>query len=179
MELPIKESTEMCNSRPRWGTGGYCELSAGFKTDHLGVGRCYLHGGAGSLPRKYRLYSEALKSDQGGKVRTLYEALLGLDPEEVEKLDEDIALLRATMLTELNEGKLSPTYLAGYMNALDKLVRTKVEIEKGLKARVPNVAIEEVTRVLSWAINDVLGNYPELKRGLMEKVEEALKTYKE
>ncbi len=179
MELPIKEPTEMCNARHQWGTERYCEFPAGFKTTHPGIGRCYIHGGSGSLPKKYRLYSEALKSAQGGSVRILYEELLELEPGEIERLDEDIALLRATMLTELNEGKLSPTHLAGYMNALDKLVRTKVEIEKGLKARVPNVAIEETVRVLSKAIQDVLGDYPELKGRLLEKIQEALNTKKE
>lgn len=39
-----------CDARKRQGTGT-CRRPAGWGTDHVGVGRCKLHGGAGSRPR--------------------------------------------------------------------------------------------------------------------------------
>jgi hypothetical protein len=52
--MPNKEKTDgRCNAKVRpyntpdeWDTDvGYCANKAGFRTDHFGDGRCYLHGG--------------------------------------------------------------------------------------------------------------------------------------
>ena len=42
LELPYKLADEKCNART---SRGYCRNNAGFKTNHFGTGRCFLHGG--------------------------------------------------------------------------------------------------------------------------------------
>lgn len=44
-ELPPKKSDKLCNGRNKAHTK-YCKNVAGYKTDHVGTGRCFLHGGA-------------------------------------------------------------------------------------------------------------------------------------
>ena len=41
-----------CAARKRDGSGGVCALKAGWGTDHVGFGRCKLHGGANPSGRK-------------------------------------------------------------------------------------------------------------------------------
>ena len=42
LQLPTASPTTTCNARTK---NGYCKKIAGHRTDHLGKGRCYLHGG--------------------------------------------------------------------------------------------------------------------------------------
>lgn len=52
---------DKCNARRRHGTG-YCRNPAGFKTKHVGTGRCHLHGGCGGRPpARGGLYSPEFK----------------------------------------------------------------------------------------------------------------------
>lgn len=57
--LPIKPADKLCNARC---SGGYCKMPAGFRTDHMGTGRCYLHGGRAGRPISHGMYSTKLKS---------------------------------------------------------------------------------------------------------------------
>jgi len=57
--LPVKTSDKLCNART---PTGYCRMPAGFNTDHLHEGRCYLHGGRAGRSITHGLYSEKLKS---------------------------------------------------------------------------------------------------------------------
>ena len=69
--MPNLEKTEdKCNARVRnypddWPTDddgepkeGYCAHPSGFRTDHSGEGRCYLHGGAAKSVMKGNTHSE-------------------------------------------------------------------------------------------------------------------------
>lgn len=59
--LEIIPADKSCNARI--SAGRYCKNLAGFKTDHLGTGRCYLHGGAsGGRPIIHGFYSKKLDS---------------------------------------------------------------------------------------------------------------------
>jgi len=170
-DLPVKEPDTKCNARKK-NSPGYCSLPAGYKTGHVSVGRCLYHGGAGSTPKKGLIYSEQLLK-KNTTLSQVYEELSELDKEEVEKLDDEINFVRASMLTQEN---LGPLAIQGYVNSIEKLVRTKIEIEKGLKSRVPNLAVEETIKILSKAIEDVLGDSPSLKASLIARIEEYLKT---
>jgi hypothetical protein len=58
----IKPSDKYCNARI--AEGRYCRNVPGYKTDHLGTGRCYLHGGASAgRPIVTGLYSKKLDSN--------------------------------------------------------------------------------------------------------------------
>lgn len=58
--LPEKMPDKLCNART---PTGYCHMPAGFKTDHPGKDRCYLHGGRAGRPISHGLYSNKLNSD--------------------------------------------------------------------------------------------------------------------
>lgn len=62
-ELPTLEPDEYCNARKRSGKG-YCKKPAGEGTDHLGSGRCKLHGG--SMPN-HRKAAQTEMAKQGVK----------------------------------------------------------------------------------------------------------------
>ena len=70
--LEIKVPDSHCNART---PNGYCKQPAGFRTEHLSTGRCYLHGGNAGRPIVSGLYSEKLTA----KLREEYEKLLN-DP---------------------------------------------------------------------------------------------------
>lgn len=60
-----------CNARRRHGAG-YCRLPAGFKTKHLGTGRCHLHGGCGGRPPAYGgLYAPEFKQTLAEKAEAI------------------------------------------------------------------------------------------------------------
>ena len=59
---PKKEPDEYCNARTGNPDRPYCRMRAGFKTDHVGNGRCYLHGGRAGRPIINAYYSKELTS---------------------------------------------------------------------------------------------------------------------
>ncbi len=59
--LPTKLPAKTCNARTPRGKEGYCGNVAGFRTPHLGDGRCYLHGGLAGRPPEHGFYSMKLK----------------------------------------------------------------------------------------------------------------------
>lgn len=62
--MPTQEPQEdKCGARvknavPDEWDEGYCANPEGFRTDHLGEGRCYLHGGASSTPNTGNTHNE-------------------------------------------------------------------------------------------------------------------------
>lgn len=52
--LAVAPHGTFCGARKKQG-GGRCRLVAGFRTDHVGVGKCWLHGGA--TPSRHARYS--------------------------------------------------------------------------------------------------------------------------
>jgi hypothetical protein len=87
--LPVKQSDEKCNAR--LGKGTYCKLPAGFRTDHLGEGRCYLHGGRAGRPMVHGLYSKKMTST----VKEEYEKLVN-DPALID-LHAEFAFTKTVM----------------------------------------------------------------------------------
>ncbi len=74
-----------CGAKTR--TGDPCKLKAGFKTDHVGVGRCRLHGGA--TPVKHGLNSKVHTARLADRIE---EHLKNPDPLNLLK---EVAQLRA------------------------------------------------------------------------------------
>ena len=65
---------ERCGARAR-STGGRCRKPAGWGTDHNGVGRCRLHGGA--TPIRSGKYSKVTRYSLADLLRTNGPQLLG------------------------------------------------------------------------------------------------------
>lgn len=87
--LPVIPPDHLCNARtPK----GYCKNSAGYKTDHVGTGRCKYHGGLAGRPVVTGLYSSKLKST----IQEEYEQLVN-DPHILE-LKSEFSFLKTVML---------------------------------------------------------------------------------
>lgn len=70
---------DICGAKTR--SGGQCKNRAGFRTDHVGVGRCYLHGGLN--PVKHGRYSK-IKRESVRQLAEQFEA----DPDPLNLLPE-------------------------------------------------------------------------------------------
>jgi hypothetical protein len=81
---PTRGGTK-CGAKRERGPG-HCTNKAGYKTDHVGQGRCYLHGGA--TPVKHGRYSTIQRDD----LRVLIEDF-ERDPDPMNLMPE-IAVMR-------------------------------------------------------------------------------------
>lgn len=101
--------TFFCNARVN-GTGvpkvdpgphageGYCRKVAGYGTDHVGEGRCKLHGGNAGRPPETGLYSER-RSELRQKL------LDGGEEDEAEVMRTELAVLRTLLSEHLADDK--------------------------------------------------------------------------
>lgn len=62
-KLPKKDPGKNCNARTKRRT--YCKNPAGFKTDHVGKGRCHLHGGNAPKGTEHYNFKDGLRSKYG------------------------------------------------------------------------------------------------------------------
>jgi hypothetical protein len=101
--LPVKAPDQhKCNARtPK----GYCKMPPGFRTDHPGDGRCYLHGGRAGRDLKHGIYSKKFNA----KLSEEYEKVM-TDPGLTDLYSE--AALSKFMLSELL-GKLTERMESG------------------------------------------------------------------
>jgi hypothetical protein len=78
------------------------------------------------------------------------------------------------MLDQHSRGQLDPNHLTGYLNSLEKLLKLKIEAERGLRARLPSGELIRVVSQLSQAIEKVLANHPDLKAALIHEIKTAV-----
>lgn len=100
--LPAKAhagQTQRCGAHGRQQNRP-CRHPAGFRTNHPGVGRCFLHGGL--TPIKHGRYSGVIRALAKQRHAELYETIRAEDERTQESLFEEIALLR-TILAVLPE----------------------------------------------------------------------------
>lgn len=89
------ENLDKIDAGPKWGGEGYCKLPAGSGTDHVGSGRCKLHGGAS--PIRNGIYSKIERE----KLREMVEYFENVaNPME---LTSEIAAARAFLLKFIND----------------------------------------------------------------------------
>lgn len=77
-----RDTSPLCGAKTRTNNGKPCRHIAGFRTDHLGVGKCYLHGGKTQSHKAHAVAVEARQrmSTMGEPVEaiTAPDALMGL-----------------------------------------------------------------------------------------------------
>ena len=118
----------ICGAKTRKGTP--CKNQAGFRTNHLGEGRCYLHGGLSTGPPKKN--KNAVKTGE-------HEAIwLDTLEEEEKKLINKITLDKIQQID--NEIKLTEIRERRMLQRIQKLkeeemiaIRTKTGIDRGKK----------------------------------------------
>lgn len=152
-----------CNSRKRgmtdrpkmdsgsWGGTGYCQQPAGWGTDHVGQGRCKLHGG--SIPVRHGRYSKRLRSTLGDRIQEL-----AADPDLLD-LSEELATSRALL-----------------ERALEKLEEEELDVEAATRivAEVTRIAkrIEDIRAQNALSIKELQRIMAEMGRSVALRVED-------
>lgn len=136
-EIPWRASDKKCNARLLWGSG-YCKNSAGEGTNHLGEGRCAVHGGevAHSIDVKELISEHGLAS--------LVDIAETMDWDDAEYLyhvtNSALVVQRSKIVARLGDPTLSPKELADLTMALkrldDLLGKYKREVLEGQEAHV-------------------------------------------
>jgi len=142
-----KKNYEICGAKTRAGTP--CKKPAGWGTNHKGIGKCKLHGGA--TPIKHGLYSKYTNHRLGDMI----DKLSGDD--ELLNLRKTIALQQSLIIDILNKvedesltltPRLSKT-LSDIGDKLGKNIERRQKVEEGEKYILQ---IEEVQNVVNQVV---------------------------
>lgn len=176
--------TDMCNART---PSGYCRMKAGFRTDHPGSGRCYLHGGRNKgAPVTHGLYSKKLKST----VRKEYNKL-ATDPALVDLYGE-LALTKSLLskfiekITDsfdddfnwmIQEGKNSKEISAeaqAFLKIIDQLRKIYKDISSVETAQKNNLTPKQIFITINQikiVMNETCGSCP-VRRSIGHKLDD-------
>jgi len=112
-DLQQKESDERCNARKTDGSG-HCQHAAGWGTDHVGQGRCKLHGGNTETQEKSII---AELEDAAGHASTALELQLKHLRRQVERGEDidsgELDRLARTVLDRTGHGKTETQEVTG------------------------------------------------------------------
>lgn len=130
--LPWRGSDKLCNARLLWGEG-YCTNGAGEGTNHLGEGRCSLHGGQ----VKQSVDVKDLIEQHG--LASLVDIAETMDWDDAEYLyhvtNSALTVQRAKIVERIGHPSNSPKELADLTMALkrldDLLAKYKRELQAG------------------------------------------------
>lgn len=161
--FPKKDSDKQyCNGKVH-KQERYCHRPAGWGTDHVGRGRCKLHGGCSTGPKSGQLrYSDYVPSALADK----YEEFAVEDSIDIKSLNNEIALLRSKVLyfeglnkSEVTEEKAltdpiaranNDKMIVGLVESIRRLVETKSKVEEGTKAKV---TVDVIMKMVDSIIN--------------------------
>ena len=128
---------EHCNARNR--SGSYCELPAGWGTDHVGEGRCKLHGGAS--PVRHGLYSKVTKHRLADRIAEVRER------EDLLELREQVAV-QVSVVQEYLAGLAEGEFTADDAKTVSKLVdEVSRNIERLKKLEKDEELVFEATEI--------------------------------
>jgi hypothetical protein len=148
---PTRGGTK-CGAKNKRGPG-HCTNKAGFKTDHVGQGRCYLHGGRS--PVKHGRYSTIQRDDLRAAIAEFEAdpdpmnlmpelvAMRGLFRIFIEKGEPDLAeagrlLAEATKIVERQERIQNADAISR-----PNLIRLMREMGRAVEAYVPDLAVRQ------------------------------------
>ncbi|MEO8604140.1 MAG: hypothetical protein ABI629_16310 [bacterium] len=109
-----------CGAKLKQGPG-HCKRSAGYNTDHLGEGKCHLHGGA--TPIKHGRYSKVKRKDLRQHL-----AELAADPNAMD-MRAELDLMRALVRSMLDRKKADPVAEARLLAEATKIVERMERIK--------------------------------------------------
>lgn len=136
-----------CGAKKKQGTG-YCARSAGYNTDHLGEGKCHLHGGA--TPIKHGRYSKVKRKDLREIVAELEQ-----DPDPLD-LTPDLHMMRALWRSLVDKKKADPMDAARLLAEATKIVERMERIRNAnaISHRDLNRVMHEMGRVVEAFVAD-------------------------
>ncbi len=171
--LPIKAADSICNART---PSGYCKMPAGFRTDHVGEGRCYLHGGRAGKPITHGMYSKKL----GSTLKAEYDKMV-TDPNLLD-LHGELAFVKTMMgnfidsIQSLLDGGvniwvahdrfdtpiMSPQAkaLIKLLETITKLFRNISDVENSNKNNLNIKQVYNIIQQISFAMGESCGECP-------------------
>lgn len=156
LELPKREPGLSCNARTKSGTG-YCEHPAGWGTDHLGEGRCKLHGGASLAGRDHPMYKHGRRSATL-PTRLLADFHQAMNDPALLSLREDIATIDARIIDlqkRLDTGEAGNLWrLARTAMSRFKSARESSTMEAETKRHIMAEALDELDRLIVKGTSD-------------------------
>ena len=100
---PTERPYDICGAKTK-SRDGVCQLRAGWGTDHLGEGKCKLHGGASTGPpkgnknaRKHGAYEAVTRDQLSEEEREIYDQV-----DDARTLDGELRILRFKLLRLLD-----------------------------------------------------------------------------
>ncbi len=137
-----------------------CHYPAGYNTDHLGIGKCHLHGGVSrSKTTKNSKYNVV---GLGDRIADMEERQDYLD------LREELAVLRvlaeASLQTDDRKGS------AELLLSVAKVADTMNKIETSRDNVLPLAVLDRLLLELNDIANDLLGPYPDIRRQFAERL---------
>lgn len=136
-----------CGAKKKQGAG-YCTRVAGYNTDHLGEGRCHLHGGA--TPIKHGRYSKVKRKE----LRELM-AELEADPDPMNLLP-DLHMMRALWRMLVEKKQADPVEAARLLAEATKIVERMERIRNAnaISRQDLSRVMHEMGRVVEAFVED-------------------------
>lgn len=155
----------LCGAKKK--NGEPCRNPAGFKTDHVGEGRCFLHGGR--MPIKHGRYSQ-VKGHLGEKIQEHLER-----PDPLNLLPE-LASLMALLeiwLQKNEEPEDVAQAMSGAIPLVDGIRKTvdtihKMQTRELLTSREMEMGLMEIARIVAEEVRD-----PEIIARVARRIETA------
>lgn len=120
-ELPFKAPGALCNARLA-RQAGYCDLQAGWDTDHPGTGRCSLHGGAGASEGGTDGPRDLWKAAGLQAIIDMAETMTSSDQEYLYHVSNNaLTVTRAGIVARMQAPDASPKELADLSMALARI----------------------------------------------------------
>ena len=159
-----KQPHDKCGAKTR--DGGKCQLKAGWGTDHVGKGRCKLHGGASKGPGKgnknavkHGVYEQVIREHLDEEQRETFDKVSDEDD-----LRNELKILRFKLLRLLEPQQQQELAKSGKVANLDIDEVTK---SKAIAKLVDNI------RKLVKDMNDLGKSDDDSLQGLVEVLQES------
>ncbi len=175
---PHEQGNKRCGAKTRKGTP--CKNLAGFRTNHLGEGRCYLHGGLSTGPPKENKNAVKTGEHEAIWVDTLEDEekdlLNKITLDKIKQIDNEIKLTEIRerrMLKRIQKLKDSELMTTKAIAGVDRAAETKLMEKEETLSKIQ--AIEEaLTRVQNNKIKLIETKHKlELDAGIVEEERKA------
>lgn len=156
--LPFRRPGQKCNARLHRGDG-YCDVHAGEGTEHVGVGRCRLHGGETGDTRVDGP-EDLFKAAGLSFIIDLAESMTHADQEYLMEIGNNaLVVTRSKILAQLQDTTLTPREINDYTNSLTRVDNMIAKHPNGVRGE-GSAAVEtseddqELARIIELAGND-------------------------
>lgn len=129
-------------------SGGHCAKPAGANTDHLGEGRCDLHGG--KTPIKHGRYSKVKRKDLRELIQEFEQ-----DPDPTNMLHE-LHLVRALARLFVDQKAADPVHQAKLVSEVTKIIERHERLQNANHITLTNLnrVMHEMGRVVDACVED-------------------------